>query len=104
MQANTRRIRKNTQEYAGYAVDTRANMREYAVNTQDTHKDIRRIREDTRRIFTVHRRVFAYGFGYMRHTCTHAHNASGYPLIDPEKFPDMKAMTDHAHSIGLKMG
>ena len=32
------------------------------------------------------------------------HNASGYPLIDPEKFPDMKAMTDHAHSIGLKMG
>ena len=32
------------------------------------------------------------------------HNASSYPLIDPEKFPDMKAMTDHAHSIGLRMG
>jgi alpha-galactosidase len=32
------------------------------------------------------------------------HNASGYPLIDKTKFPDMKAMTDHAHSIGLKMG
>ena len=32
------------------------------------------------------------------------HNASGYPLIDHTKFPDMRAMTDHAHSIGLKMG
>ena len=32
------------------------------------------------------------------------HNASGYPLIDKTKFPDMRAMTDHAHSIGLKMG
>ena len=32
------------------------------------------------------------------------HNASGYPLIDKTKFPNMKAMTDHAHSIGLKMG
>merc|ERR1719473_478176 len=32
------------------------------------------------------------------------HNASGYPIIDLTKFPDMKAMTDHAHSIGLRMG
>tara|TARA_B110000208_G_C11477777_1_gene324610 strand:+ start:59 stop:592 length:534 start_codon:yes stop_codon:yes gene_type:complete len=32
------------------------------------------------------------------------HNASGYPIIDRKKFPDMRAMTDHAHSIGLKMG
>lgn len=32
------------------------------------------------------------------------HNASGYPLIDKTKFPDMRGMTDHAHSIGLKMG
>ena len=61
------RIRENTREYAGYAADTRANTRGYAVNTQDTHKDIRRIRENTRRIFTVRRRVFAYGFGYITH-------------------------------------
>ena len=32
------------------------------------------------------------------------HNASGYPLIDKKKFPDMKAMTDHAHSLGLRIG
>ena len=32
------------------------------------------------------------------------HNASGYPMINHTKFPDMRAMTDHAHSIGLKMG
>jgi len=32
------------------------------------------------------------------------HNASGYPIIDHTKFPDMKAMTDHAHSLGLRMG
>jgi len=30
--------------------------------------------------------------------------ASGYPLIDKTKFPNMKAMTSHAHSVGLKMG
>jgi hypothetical protein len=32
------------------------------------------------------------------------HNATGYPLVDKAKFPSMKAMTDHAHALGLRMG
>jgi alpha-galactosidase len=32
------------------------------------------------------------------------HDMSGYPLINKTKFPDMKAMTAHAHSLGLKIG
>jgi hypothetical protein len=29
------------------------------------------------------------------------HNASGYPLINLTRFPDMRAMTDFAHRLGL---
>ena len=32
------------------------------------------------------------------------HTASGYPVIDRSKFPDMKAMTAHAHALGLRIG
>ena len=32
------------------------------------------------------------------------HNASGYPLMNLTRFPDTRAMTDHAHRLGLKMG
>ena len=28
------------------------------------------------------------------------HNASGYPLVNVTRFPDMKSMTDHAHALG----
>merc|ERR1739848_259207 len=30
------------------------------------------------------------------------HDETGYPLINLERFPDMRAMNDYAHSIGLK--
>jgi hypothetical protein len=32
------------------------------------------------------------------------HNASGYPQIDLTRFPDMRAMNDYAHSLGLTTG
>ena len=32
------------------------------------------------------------------------HDAKGYPLVNETRFPSMKAMTDKAHSLGLKMG
>ena len=32
------------------------------------------------------------------------HNASGYPMPDLSRFPDMRSMTDHAHSLGIQMG
>ena len=32
------------------------------------------------------------------------HNASGYPLINTSRFPSMKSMTDHIHSLGLYAG
>ena len=32
------------------------------------------------------------------------HNASGYPLINTTRFPDMKTMTTKAHDLGLKIG
>lgn len=32
------------------------------------------------------------------------HNASGYPLINQTRFPDLKAMTQHAHACGLQTG
>ncbi len=32
------------------------------------------------------------------------HNASGYPIVNTTRFPDMRAMTDSAHSQGLRMG
>eukprot|EP01062_Namystynia_karyoxenos_P054556 TRINITY_DN449_c0_g1_i1.p1 TRINITY_DN449_c0_g1~~TRINITY_DN449_c0_g1_i1.p1 ORF type:complete len:440 (+),score=129.98 TRINITY_DN449_c0_g1_i1:86-1405(+) len=32
------------------------------------------------------------------------HDANGHPLINKTRFPDMKAMTDHAHSKGLHAG
>merc|ERR1719401_2150442 len=32
------------------------------------------------------------------------HDAEGNPLIDTRKFPSMKNMTDHGHSLGLKVG
>jgi hypothetical protein len=31
------------------------------------------------------------------------HDETGHFIIDKSRFPDMKAMTDHAHSIGVKM-
>lgn len=32
------------------------------------------------------------------------HNASGWPLVNTTTFPDMKAMVDHGHILGLKVG
>lgn len=32
------------------------------------------------------------------------HTASGYPLVNASRFPSLKAMTDHAHALGLKAG
>ena len=32
------------------------------------------------------------------------HNASGYPLVNKTTFPDLRAMTDHAHAAGLSVG
>ena len=64
-------------DYAGYAADTqdtpyaantRVNIRRYATNTQDTKRDIRRIREDTLQMFTVRGRVFSYGLAGYRVT------------------------------------
>eukprot|EP00928_Gymnodinium_smaydae_P033234 TRINITY_DN23857_c0_g2_i1.p1 TRINITY_DN23857_c0_g2~~TRINITY_DN23857_c0_g2_i1.p1 ORF type:complete len:445 (-),score=86.88 TRINITY_DN23857_c0_g2_i1:117-1451(-) len=34
----------------------------------------------------------------------HYHDADGNPIINIERFPDMKKMTDHAHSLGLTAG
>ena len=31
------------------------------------------------------------------------HDIHGYPIVDTSRFPDMKAMTDHAHSLGKKI-
>ena len=31
------------------------------------------------------------------------HDETGHFIIDKTRFPDMKAMTDHAHSLGIKM-
>ena len=31
------------------------------------------------------------------------HDEAGHFIIDTSRFPDMKAMTDHAHSLGIKM-
>jgi len=35
---------------------------------------------------------------------TKYHDADGNPLVNLTTFPDLKAMTDHAHSLGLKAG
>lgn len=32
------------------------------------------------------------------------HDANGNPMVDESKFPDMKKMTDLAHSLGLTAG
>lgn len=32
------------------------------------------------------------------------HNASGYPIVNESRFPDLRAMTAKAHSIGLTAG
>jgi alpha-galactosidase len=32
------------------------------------------------------------------------HNASGYPNVDKERFPDMRALTDRAKALGLRPG
>jgi hypothetical protein len=32
------------------------------------------------------------------------HNASGWPLVNTTRYPDMKAMTAKAHSLGLRAG
>lgn len=34
----------------------------------------------------------------------HYHDADGNPVVNPKVFPDMKAMTDHAHKLGLTAG
>ena len=78
---NTRRIRENTRicrirgEYARIRENTQdtrrvrerilTNTRQIRKNTQDTHKDTRRILKNTRQIFTVRRRVFAWGDCYI---------------------------------------
>eukprot|EP00730_Choanoeca_flexa_P004625 TRINITY_DN11751_c0_g1_i4.p3 TRINITY_DN11751_c0_g1~~TRINITY_DN11751_c0_g1_i4.p3 ORF type:complete len:294 (+),score=21.75 TRINITY_DN11751_c0_g1_i4:3281-4162(+) len=32
------------------------------------------------------------------------HDSKGNPIVNQDRFPDMKAMTDHGHSQGLKVG
>ena len=32
------------------------------------------------------------------------HNATGWPQVDPEKFPSMSSMVNVAHSLGLRAG
>jgi len=32
------------------------------------------------------------------------HDAGGKPIVDVRKFPDMKKMVEHGHSLGLKVG
>ena len=34
----------------------------------------------------------------------HYHDADGNPLVNTERFPDLKAMTDHARSLNLTAG
>merc|ERR1712232_1162749 len=34
----------------------------------------------------------------------HYHDSDGNPIVNTDVFPDMKAMTDHAHSLGLTAG
>merc|ERR1719502_1688617 len=34
----------------------------------------------------------------------HYHDANGNPVVNLQRFPDMKAMTDHAHKLGLTAG
>jgi len=34
----------------------------------------------------------------------HYHDADGNPIVNTETFPDLKAMTDHAHSLNLTSG
>merc|ERR1719440_1774936 len=34
----------------------------------------------------------------------HYHDSDGNPLINYDRFPDMKSMTDHAHGLGLTAG
>merc|ERR1719424_1631060 len=34
----------------------------------------------------------------------HYHDADGNPVVNLKVFPDMKAMTDHAHNLGLTAG
>jgi len=34
----------------------------------------------------------------------HYHDSDGNPIVNLDKFADMKAMTDHAHGLGLKAG
>lgn len=34
----------------------------------------------------------------------HYHDADGNPIVNTDRFPDMKKMTDHAHSLGLTAG
>jgi alpha-galactosidase len=35
---------------------------------------------------------------------TNFHDANGNPIVNTQLFPDMKSMTDHAHSLGLTAG
>ena len=32
------------------------------------------------------------------------HNSAGEPVVDKRKFPNMKALVDYGHSLGLKVG
>jgi len=32
------------------------------------------------------------------------HNASGFPLVNSNTYPDMRALTDYVHSLGLRAG
>ena len=36
--------------------------------------------------------------------CYTSHNATGWPVIDTTRFPDINGMVAHGHSLGLKVG
>ena len=50
---------------------------------------------------TLLRRQKCGSYGPQNYTY---HDAAGNPVVDTEKFPDMKAMVDVAHSLGLTAG
>ena len=45
----------------------------------------------------------ACGSGYKPSNYTF-HNQSGFPIVNKQKFPNMKSLTDYIHSLGLRAG